>query len=87
MEVSHAKGREVKTSTSATSLAMELNTFKGVRIAENVSIALIVSGAGCKLLNAEPIFWAISGTWLMPAKLCVASAIFPFTNRWSGVSD
>jgi hypothetical protein len=37
-------------------------------------------------LVAEPIAWAISGTWLMPAKLCVASAIFPFTNHWSGVS-
>ena len=47
---------ERNTSTSAIVLAMELNISKGLRIAENVSIALIASEADCDLLGAEPIF-------------------------------
>ena len=67
MSVTSKAEREINTSTFAALLAMELNTFKGVRIAE--------SGADCELLVAETIF-------RKTVKLFVTPAIFPFTDHW-----
>jgi hypothetical protein len=66
---------ETNTSTSAIPLAMELNTFRGAIIAENVSIA---SGADCRSLITEVT--AAAGTGLVPARPWEATSIFPLTK-------
>ena len=74
---------ETNTSTSAIPLAMELNTFKGASTLENVSIA---SGADCKSLIVEAIFWAAPETVLVPVRPWEATSIFSLTSCWSGTS-
>jgi hypothetical protein len=74
---------EANTGTSAIPLAMELNTFRGASILENVSIA---SGADCRVLVVEAIFRAAPGTVLVPARPWEATSIFSSTSCWSGTS-
>jgi hypothetical protein len=58
--------REIDGCTYVISLAMELNTFKGLTNAENVSTVLETD---CRLSAAEDIFWANGGTGSMPVNL------------------